>query len=210
MLRFSKILSIVFHPLWIPLMSFVLITAIDSSLIYNNTVWWWIVSFLLVNIFVPSISLWYMIRKGALSGIELEKREERTMPYLLVIVYYGIFYYVIWNFEPVISPLIYSMYFAIICTLILALIINYFWKISVHLLALGGLTGALAALPKFHNEIDTLIPLILVILISGAVGFARFVLKAHSLRQIYLGYLLGFLIQYYFVYYGVHLVLHVR
>ena len=187
----AKFLSTVFNPLWLPLISFLLITWLDPSLVYDPAAKKSIAILLLVNILLPAASILYLIRRGILSGVELMKRTERSVPYLLIIFYYSLFYFAIDKLHPVVSSYIYAMFLAIIASLIVAMVINLKWKISVHMMGIGGLAGSLTGLAVVHPEVPVFPFLILVILISGWLGFARIVLKAHTPSQVNAGFILG-------------------
>ena len=58
---------------------------------------------------------------------------------------------------------------------------------------IGGLTGLIFAL-SFHLEINFLVPIISVVLISGILGTSRLLIGAHKPSQIYSGYFLGLFI----------------
>jgi membrane-associated phospholipid phosphatase len=74
----------------------------------------------------------------------------------------------------------------VICTLI-----NLKWKISIHMVGMGGLTGVDFALSNlfFFNP---LLPGCILILLSGLVGSSRMVLRQHSLLQVVVGFAVGF------------------
>lgn len=73
----------------------------------------------------------------------------------------------------------------------IAWFINFFWKISVHSIGVGGINGLLIGISRIMEaEITPL--LFLSVLIAGLVGFARLKLNAHNYSQVYTGFLLGF------------------
>jgi membrane-associated phospholipid phosphatase len=76
---------------------------------------------------------------------------------------------------------------------IIAFIINFWWKISIHMTAIGGMLGAFMAV-TYLFFVNTLIIQILILLCSGIIGASRLQLKAHQPPQIYGGFLLGFLV----------------
>ena len=59
------------------------------------------------------------------------------------------------------------------------------------MIGIGGLL-ALAFILSFKLMVNIQIVIMLLILISGVIGTARMVLKAHNSIQIYTGFLLGF------------------
>ncbi|MCK4288907.1 MAG: hypothetical protein KAW86_06865, partial [Bacteroidales bacterium] len=74
--------------------------------------------------------------------------------------------------------------------LIITLIINFFWKISIHMIGIGGMLGTLIGL-SFLWMIDIPFLIILLILCSGITGFARLKLNAHNPAQVYTGFVIG-------------------
>jgi membrane-associated phospholipid phosphatase len=76
--------------------------------------------------------------------------------------------------------------------LVITLIVNLKWKISAHMIGLGGVTGAITAISQKFS-IDLLFVLLLLIFISGIVGWARLYLYAHKPSQVYTGFVVGFL-----------------
>lgn len=85
----------------------------------------------------------------------------------------------------------------ILCLLVIALglligiVINRRFKISLHASGVAGLVGFLVA---FNQELGAYFyhVLILATLVAGMVGFSRLYLKAHTEKELYTGYALGF------------------
>ncbi len=75
-------------------------------------------------------------------------------------------------------------------TIIVASIITYFWKISLHMVGMGGLLSitliCARILPLLALKI---VPFI--VICTGLVGFARLYLQAHTHTQIYVGFIVG-------------------
>jgi membrane-associated phospholipid phosphatase len=101
-----------------------------------------------------------------------------------------------------VDPAVFSMFLGVIISVLCALVINRFWKISAHMLAIGGLIGVMIGLSK---DIPHAMPIILaaLIFIAGAIGFSRLYLRAHSHGQVYVGFSLGLILNYLLVFYKV-------
>ena len=81
----------------------------------------------------------------------------------------------------------------IIIKIFIAMIISNFWKISLHMLGIGGLVGVFCAL---NFLLGGYISLIIILLFSaGLVGYSRINENAHNLNQIYCGFIIGFFIE---------------
>jgi hypothetical protein len=72
------------------------------------------------------------------------------------------------------------------------MLVSFKWKISAHLIGIGGLFGALFFYAVYFIA-DFIYILMLVSLLSGAVAYARLQLKAHRPAQVYAGFLTGFI-----------------
>ena len=87
------------------------------------------------------------------------------------------------------APIIKSIYLGALYIVLLSLIITKSWKISLHMLAVGGATGVFLILEMLFGQSQNY--LMFFIFLAGVVGFARYSLKAHDLKQIYTGFILG-------------------
>jgi hypothetical protein len=87
------------------------------------------------------------------------------------------------------TPILKAEILGAILIVLLAGIISRFWKISLHLLAIGGVVGIFIALQLMEGGVLYL--LLIFILLSGILGVARIKQKAHNHTQVYVGFLLG-------------------
>jgi membrane-associated phospholipid phosphatase len=116
----------------------------------------------------------------------MESSKDRTLPYLGAVVYYFALYYLFYDFD--IPSIFKILILGAAISLLVLCIINLKWKISAHTIGVGGLVGAMIGIELYYL-------LILVVIVSGFVGFARLNLKAHSPNQVYAGFLLGLTIE---------------
>jgi membrane-associated phospholipid phosphatase len=82
---------------------------------------------------------------------------------------------------------------ASLLALTMSAVITTFWKISLHMLGLGGVVGLIIALAIRYN-LDLTLYLTLLLMVAGITGSARLDLGAHKPSQIYAGFLLGAII----------------
>jgi membrane-associated phospholipid phosphatase len=73
--------------------------------------------------------------------------------------------------------------------------VNFRWKISIHMVGIGGITGMLLGLSSLFL-LDLRVPIIISILIAGILGSARLRMGAHQPSQVYVGYLVGIFCEY--------------
>ncbi|MEI6764512.1 MAG: hypothetical protein WCM76_02655 [Bacteroidota bacterium] len=189
--KIAKIISYICHPLFVPTLVFIVLINLNipgyPSL--NTTTKFLVLSLMIsATVLLPVVLFSLFRRKGIIRSFQMETREERIYPYgTVAIIYYAAF--TMFRYTGL-QPL-YSFYLLNITLLVLiVLIINIWWKISVHMVALGGATGVFIGLGYRLglNLQSFIIPLILA---SGLTAYARLHLDAHKPAQVYIGYCLG-------------------
>ena len=190
----ARVLSVLFHPLLMPtygtLLFFYLypMTGIDYPLKGEMLV----TLFVFLMTFVIPLSLTFvLLRMKLVNSFEMETRNERILPLFIVAILFYITYYSIKS-----TALFFDLQlFLLGSTLLifLTIIINYFTKISIHMIGIGGVAGALIAMGIAYS-IPTIPILNLTFIVAGLLGFARLRLKAHQPFQIYTGFLTALLI----------------
>jgi membrane-associated phospholipid phosphatase len=173
-----------------PLIIYMSVRTIDPYYIAPTQADYFVFLLLGVNIVAPAISMLIMIKYGMLTSIELRNRKERFGPYLLVIFYYMLSYFMLRWKGPYLPDTVFSFFLSVIVSLVISLSINSVWKISVHMLAQGGVFGTLLALNVIHPNLDTIYPA-LSLLMAGITGYSRLYLDAHTHGQVYAGFCLG-------------------
>ena len=119
---------------------------------------------------------------------EFGSRERRVIPYVVSILCYFLCYYVMTLLHM--PHLMGSIVVAALSTQVVCSIINLWWKVSVHMAAIGTMAGALVSFAAIF-AFNPVWWLCVIILFSGVVGSARMVLRQHTLPQIYIAFLTG-------------------
>jgi hypothetical protein len=189
--RIARGISVIFHPILIPL--YILLFLLNQNIFYSFQV-----SFrsklvlsgvvVLTTIVLPLLMTWVFYKLRLISSILMKTREERIYPLLVVAIFYYMTYFVLKNF-PV--SLLFSYYMLGSSFLvILALIISFWMKISLHMIGIGGFLGVFLGLAlKLSIDLSGLI--LPVILICGLVGTARLNENSHKSSEVYTGFLAG-------------------
>jgi hypothetical protein len=186
----ARIISILFHPLLIPTLGFLLLfnSGLYFTLIPVAMKKMVLLVVLLSTCIFPALSIGFL---GLSSKFDLNmnKNTDRVLPLILSSIFYYSGYLVLRRLP--IFP-IYSFFLvASILVQIALLLISLGWKISSHSAAIGGLLGGFIALSFLFQE-NPLLILIALVLISGMVGTSRLILVKHTNEQVYSGFLLGF------------------
>jgi hypothetical protein len=191
MIRIANFISVLFHPVFIPmwLMSIILWFADNSLLLLQPGRK--LSLFIIISVFTTVLPLLnFLILKfmGFLTGFEMNDRRERNLPLIIGLVYYaGLFYLLIGTDIPLFYPGFVVSGFVLV---LMNYLINRKWKISSHAIGAGGLTGTLI-LFSLLNRTDILFFISISFLFSGIILSSRLFLGKHSEAQIYWGYLIG-------------------
>lgn len=139
-------------------------------------------TFLLPLCFIPLLLLFRMI-----TSVHMNSLRERTLPLFFTLIIYFFTFRLMWGFLP--GPLLLFMK-GVVISVGMVLAISFFWKISAHMVGVGGLAGMLISLSFFYsvNLAGFIMP---VFIAAGLLGFSRIELKAHAPSQVYTGFLSG-------------------
>jgi len=199
--KIAKLISVIFHPLFIPLYGFILLFLNGSFIAYILPLELKLAllgSLLFLTILIPVFFVVMLKRNEWVDDLELTVRKQRTVPYMITIVFYLVAYY---NFSHSGLPVLLGiLMLASAFALGILVLSNFFLKISAHTFGMGALVATLFFLHQVF-EVNIAALFLLLIFFSGLVSYARLRLNAHSPTQVYLGFLFGVLAQYYALYF---------
>ncbi len=189
----AHVLSMLFHPLLVPTYFLLILFRLPLYTMPNIPVN--IKTMALLFVFVLTFVLPALVAAGMwflklIESMEMRRQQERIFPMIAIAIFFYITFYSL-NKLAVFQPAATFMLGSTVLVL-LGLGFNYFYKISQHMIAWGGFTGALIALglslhmPFYFWSFG-------VILASGITGYARMKTASHTPFEIYSGYLLGVL-----------------
>ena len=189
--KFHHIVSIVFQPLLMPTYGIILLMNLDVFNLLPN-IWRWeaIGGTILFTAILPVVPILFMMRKGEVSDMFISKREQRTMPYLFSCMSYLFWCLFLWRTMQF-PPFIVAIGAATTLSIFLIVFINLKWKISAHMSGVGGLVGAIYGI-SYRMAMNPLWMLVIVITISALVAISRIELKAHTMGQVFAGFMLNF------------------
>lgn len=152
-------------------------------------IWIGIVGTLIFTCLLPLSVILVMIRRGNLTDIYIRNAKQRTMPYIYSIVCYGFWAYFCSQVMHLPRFIVLTAIGATVA-LLLVLLINYRWKISAHLTALGSLFGGMMSF-SLSTGISATTALIGCSVAALLLMFARVYDESHTPLQVVFGYLLG-------------------
>jgi membrane-associated phospholipid phosphatase len=188
--KIAAFLSYLLHPLLAAFAGILVLThsgtyIADLSSDIKNLIYLIIVTLTLV---LPVCLIPFYMYFKIVRNLEISERHERLIPLYITLVAYVTAYFLIRRLP--VSQLYSRFLFSACLSVLIVLIISNFWKISVHMTGLGGLTGLVLAL-SIKLGADMVMYLLIFLILSGVAGYARLRLNAHSGLQVLVGYLTG-------------------
>lgn len=191
--RLSRALSWLLHPFVVPLyvLGFMLLTdgflsRLPASI--KSYLAWIVVLYAAI---VPMLSIAFMRGLGLLKNFGLHSQRSRLLPLLVGAISYVLC--AITLSDVAVATIIRKFVLAAACCEVLAFIVTPFWKISLHLICMGGVTAVFTLL-SVAGAGQHFWALVATILLSGALASARLHLGAHNPSQIAVGYFGGLVV----------------
>ena len=185
----ARIMSMIFTPFYLPIVGLIALFIFSyMSLLPMMYKLVMLAMVYLLTVVAPSLLIHlYRLCQGWTSH-ELGRKERRLVPYIISIVcYFACFFWMEYRNTPRVISIIVVV--ALTIQMVCALI-NIWWKISTHTAAIGGVAGGLVSY-SIAFSFNPLWGLCFVLILAGAVGTARMILRQHSLSQVVGGFLIG-------------------
>lgn len=187
----ARFLSVLFHPLMMPTLGLWLIFLFDPSSAYLPLVVKRLLMLVVAGttLIVP-LSLMPLFKTlGLIHSFSMETRRERFWPMLSTGFSFGLGFWLLMR-VPMVPGIVETFMWVAILSVVIALTITLFWKISIHMVGVGGLSALMVLL--LVRSGDALVwPLMLAFTAAGAIGWARLRLDAHQPSEVYTGFGLG-------------------
>jgi hypothetical protein len=183
-------LSILLHPLFMMCYTFLMLYLSASHISFLPAPYKRLLFLvvLLNTIIIPFIILVLLKRSGAVKSIELNQHRERVFPMVMVIIPYVFTLLLLFRLQ--VPEIFIKIVQGGILAMIIAATVSYWWKISLHMVGMGGVTGFILAGLILHY-FTSLNQLVVVIILSGLLACARLVRGDHCPSQVYTGYFTG-------------------
>ena len=190
---FSKLISFLFNPLFMPFggtLAYFLVTPRFSPPENQRAV---LTAVFIVTVAIPVLFFFLLRNLGWITSSGLYELKERKIPLYLYII---LTYIVIARIIPgSFSTELYFFFIGILGALLACLFLVYFgYKASMHMIGITGLTTFIIGL-SFHYEKNIILALSLLFISMGAVATARLYQKAHKPHEVITGIVLGFITQ---------------
>jgi len=188
----AKIISYVFHPLFVPVYTAWFLITVQPYLFGSFTPtekMITILRFFIMYSFFPLVTVLLAKALGFLDSIFLKTQKERVIPYIACGIYYFWMCYVLRNQEQF-SKEVVQLSMAIFIASSIGLLVNIYMKVSMHAISAGILLTFMVLLAMTQPGNYT-VYLSISFLIAGLVCTSRLILSDHNPAEIYIGLLVG-------------------
>jgi hypothetical protein len=191
----ARFISYLFHPLLIPTYLFILFSkTIPAALdpVQSGSHLLFIVLVFIVTFALPVILLFTMRLFGLVTSFQMTDRKERIVPFtMMTLMYIAVTYLFYTKSRISLSDNFMKIMIVIDLLALVATVLTYFFKVSVHSIVIWGALGILIPLNKL-SELNVLFyPIIAVVLLAGIIMSARLQLNVHSSREVMWGSAIG-------------------
>ena len=187
--RLSRVASLVLHPFFMPLYGVLLLVVlgvIPQPILYK------MVSMTAVyTMLFPWISLLFLRLVGLVDTMSVNVPRQRLLPMLLLVSCYVAFIVAV-GANPMLSIVRSFMTGATMCVLS-ALLVTFWWKISLHLISAGGAVALTLFLAIFGVG-GAVVCFMVAVMCAGALATARLHLGSHTPAQVAVGFAVGFVL----------------
>lgn len=189
----AKAITILFHPLLMPTLGVLIIFYSGSYISFlPEDIKRIILLVISANTFgLPLLMIPLFFQFGVIKSIAMETNKERVMPLSFTLIPYILSVYFLVKLP--IPPTISAFMLGASLSVAFCLITSIWWKVSIHMVGIGGVVGFLIAF-SIRLYTDVLIYIIAAVIVSGLLATARLYLKAHKPAQVYIGFIAGFFI----------------
>lgn len=188
--KLAQFFSYIFHPLLAPSFATTLIVLANPYMFAGLAKGPFSVLAIIMPLTVmfPVIALLLMKALKLVDDLYLQDAKQRILPFIAIMIFYFWAYIVVMK-QNMPALLVWTMLGSCIA-IVIAFILNSFFKISLHTIGMGGLV--IVALKLATMAYFNFTPLvILVLIVAGIIGSCRLYLKAHTNQEVYLGYWVG-------------------
>jgi len=194
MVHFNKIVTVLFHPILLPILATLFFFQTHNTGIHFRTESKIILIVAIGTFFVPMIIIYILKKRKLIDNLRMSKISERRIPVICMIIlfftigksFYEIYYLIY------LSQLFLGGSIALIICLIL---FNQELKISLHMIGISSFIGFVISM-SYLNEQNIIGIIAIAFLLAGIIANARLKLKEHNLKEVLLGFTTGIICQF--------------
>ncbi len=193
----AQLFSFVFHPLFIPVIAtwylafihqgyFTGISSPEKRMI--------IIRVANSTIFFPALTVLLLKALKFINSIFLKTQRERIIPFVAANIFY-FWMYLVFRSQPQVPTVLTAFIFGVFLSSSVGLFANSYYKISMHGLGVGALSGLLLLIIFSGSPYSIFLSAMVTFLITGFVSTSRMIVSDHKAFDIYSGIIFGIICQ---------------
>lgn len=192
----ARIISVLFHPLLLAtylfgLLALVFPIALDPLKEEGRLNFIFLI--FCVTFIFPALNVGIFRTFGSIRTLSMVDRHERIIPFSFVTILYIVVTYLFYSRTRIgVEDNLLKFLIIIDALALVGTVVTYFYKVSIHSIAVCGLIGILLPLNKISEQNALFYPTLATIVLAGAVMSARLQLNVHTPREVMVGGILGF------------------
>lgn len=193
-MRWQKLISTILHPIVMPTIGVLLYFILTPYQIERQQQFTVLTIVFIATYIIPILLLVFLKGTGYIKSYDVFSISERKIPLFFMI---GLLFFLGQLFRKIaiVRDLSY-LFFGIVIGLIITYLLFFTkFKSSLHLLSMGGAIGYFLLFGLIHN-VDTIPIVSIFVLLAGILGSSRLYLKAHTVKEVFTGFLIGFICQF--------------
>lgn len=181
--------SYLFHPIFIPLLGTVLYLLFNESYFTIEQSYLVLFQILIITIFLPMAFFYLLKTFGKVDSIMLSDVNQRKIPLLLQMALTSVLITQSITVER--FPELFFFFFAGLITTFIAFVLLFFKvKSSIHMIGISALSFFVIGL-SIHNQINIIYTIATLFFFTGIIASSRLYMKAHTMTELILGYIIG-------------------
>ena len=189
MKKILPLFSYIFHPIFIPAIATLFYLYLNDAEFTNQEKLFVFFQVLVVTVLLPSLVFLLLRTAGNIDSIMLTEVSQRKIP--LIIHCFLLILLVKKSVTIDRYPELHFFFLGALLSTILALILLFAnIKASLHMIAISSLTVFIIGL-SLHLQIQNVFTIAVLILLNGFVASSRLEMKAHTSKELIIGFMLG-------------------
>jgi len=188
--KVAKALSVIFHPIFIPLFGLLIIYSSPTLLSFIPSQLKRMIFMLVLtnNVILPLALATILYVRGAITTFNARDRNERVILLTFALMMYTLTAYLLLRMQV---PNLFRAYFiSVAIVTFITLLVTVFYRISLHAAGIGGLLVLIIFMIVFYG-ISTVWQLTSVMIVGGAVMSSRIWLDDHTPSEVWTGLAAG-------------------
>jgi membrane-associated phospholipid phosphatase len=183
--------SICLHPALMPTLAYFIAYFFIYQASFFQVEYWQKLGLIFLGTFLmPALSILSLWRGGLISTLDVRKRRERPLLFVIGCVFYSLTAYFMLRIEMDLRLV--AIMLGISFSVIALTLTTLFFKISAHAIGLSGVLGVVTAFQVQFPLLNLIYWISFLLFLLGLVMTSRLYLQAHRPIEVWLGALLGF------------------